>query len=464
MGDTHPGTILHQEKYMDRRIFLNAASKTMVALTLGTTAFGERANKTIKPNIVYILADDLGYGHLGCYGQKEIKTPNIDRMAAEGMKFTDHYAGSALCAPSRCVLMTGLHTGHCYVRGNRPLPVEGNVPIPADSQTIPKLMKKGGYATAAIGKWGLGYPGSEGDPIKQGFDHFFGYNCQRQAHSYYPAHLWRNDKKVILRGNLQGKQQEYSHDLLTAEALEWIRKNHKKPFYLYLPYTIPHAKFQVPDLGIYAEKPWNDTKKAIAAMITRLDGDVGRILGLIKDLGIERNTLVIFTSDNGSAGGALTNEFTGSGPLRGSKSSMYEGGLRAPFIAGWPGKIKPGTMSNHICGFQDMMPTFAEMAWVDIPEPTDGISILPTLLGKGEQKKHEYLYWELGRKFGLRMGNWKAVIGKKGAFELFDLSRDLGEQNDIAAQHPEIVKKIRAIMKASHTETPWTTWKYEQPI
>jgi arylsulfatase A-like enzyme len=449
---------------MDRRLFLKGLSGSVGALAFGIAAFGKLAKTEAKPNIIYVMADDLGYGHLGCYGQKEIKTPNIDRMAFEGMKLTDHYAGSALCAPSRCVLMTGLHTGHCYVRGNRPLPVEGNVPIPADSQTIPKLMKKGGYATAAMGKWGLGYPGSEGDPIKQGFDRFFGYNCQRQAHSYYPAHLWRNDKKVILKGNLGGKQQEYSHDLITTEALQWIKTNHTRPFFLYLPYTIPHAKFQVPDLDIYADKPWNDTKKAIAAMITRLDGDVGRILGLIKELGVDSNTLVIFTSDNGSAGGALTNEFTGSGPLRGSKGSMYEGGLRAPFIARWPGRIKSGTMSDHISGFQDMMPTFAEMAGVDIPGQTDGISIFPTLLEKGVQKKHEYLYWELGRKYAVRMGNWKAVISKKRAFELFDLSRDIAETKDIASEHPKIVKKIKAIMESAHIETPWTTWKYKKPV
>jgi arylsulfatase A len=449
---------------MDRRVFLSGLGGAVVAAALGGRPFRGTVGRSAKPNIIYILADDLGYGHLGCFGQTEIKTPNIDRMAAEGMKFTNHYAGSAVCAPSRCVLMTGLHTGHCYVRGNRPLPVEGNVPIPANSQTIPKLLKKAGYATAAIGKWGLGYPGSEGDPIKQGFDHFFGYNCQRQAHSYYPAHLWRNDKKVILKGNLGGKQQEYSHDLLTAEALEWIQKSNRKPFYLYLPYTIPHAKFQVPDLGIYADKPWSKTKKAIAAMITRLDGDVGRILRLVKELGIEKNTLVVFTSDNGSAGGALANEFNGSGTLRGTKGSMYEGGLRVPFVARWPGKIKAGTVSNHVCSFQDMMATFAEMAGVDIPGPTDGISILPTLLGKDEQNKHDYLYWELGGKSAVRMGKWKAVVGKKGDFELFDLSKDLGEENDIAAQHPELVKKIKVLMKASHTETPWTTWKYDGPI
>lgn len=420
-------------------------------------------SKTGKPNIIYILADDLGYGHLGCYGQKEIATPSIDRMAVEGMKFTDHYAGSAVCAPSRCVLMTGLHTGHCYVRGNRPLPVEGNVPIPDDSFTVAELLKGAGYATAAMGKWGLGYPGSEGDPIKQGFDHFFGYNCQREAHSYYPDHLWRNDRKVMLKGNLNGQQKQYSHDLLTAEALNWLAKNHTRPFFLYLPYTIPHAKFQVPDLGQYKDKPWSDTKKAIAAMITRLDGDVGKILALVKSLGIDDSTLVIFVSDNGSAGGALAKEFTGSGPLRSTKGSMYEGGLRVPFIARWPGRIEPGTVSAHVSGFQDMMPTFADLAGIEVPVPTDGISMLPSLLGKGKQAEHDYLYWELGGKFAVRLGKWKAVVNKKGPLELYDLARDLGEQETVAAEHPDLVKKIEDIMKTAHIETPWTTWQYTGP-
>jgi arylsulfatase A-like enzyme len=416
-----------------------------------------------RPNIVYILADDLGYGHLGCYGQKEIETPEIDRTARQGMKFTDHYAGSALCAPSRCVLMTGLHTGHCFIRNNKRLPVEGNVPIPADSQTIPKLLKKAGYKTAAIGKWGLGYPGSAGDPIKQGFDYFFGYNCQRQAHSYYPPHLWRNDKKITLEGNKEDPKTDYSHDLLTAEALNLIRKNRDNPFFLYVPYTIPHAKFQVPELGRYAEKPWPTIKKAIAAMISRMDRDVGRILELLKSLDLEENTLVIFTSDNGSAGGALLNEFNGSGPLRASKGTLYEGGIRAPMIARWPGKIAPGTTSDHVCGFQDMMPTFAELAGVKVTGRTDGISIVPTLLGKGGQRRHEYLYWELRDNRAVRMGKFKAVKNKAG-LQLFDLEKDLAEKTDLAAKHPDVVERMQMVMRDSHEHSPFFTWEYTGPL
>jgi arylsulfatase A-like enzyme len=412
---------------------------------------------------VYILADDLGYGHLGSYGQKEIKTPVIDRMAREGMRFTDHYAGSALCAPSRCVLITGLHTGHCFIRNNKRLPVEGNVPIPAGSQTIPKLLKRGGYKSAAIGKWGLGYPGSEGDPIKQGFDHFFGYNCQRQAHTYYPPHLWRNDKKVMLEGNEEEPKTYYSHDLLTAEALNFIEKNRENSFFLYLPYTIPHARFEVPDLGRYADLPWPPVKKAIVAMITRMDSDIGKILELIKSLGLEDNTLVIFASDNGSAGGSLLNEFNGSGPLRASKGSLYEGGIRAPMIARWPGKIAPGTTSSHVCAFQDMMSTFAELAGVEVPGRTDGISIVPTLLGKGRQKQHDYLYWELKNNRAVRMGNFKAVKTKAG-FGLFDLSKDIAEKTNIAAKHPDIVARIRKIMETSHEDSPFFTWEYSGPM
>jgi len=436
---------------------------------MGTAAFALRAGAAPggqdaeRPNIIYIMADDLGYGHLGCYGQKDIKTPNIDRMAVEGMRFTDYYAGSPLCAPSRCVLVTGLHTGHCFIRNNKPLPVEGNVPIPADSQTIGKLMKKGGYATACIGKWGLGYPGSSGDPVNQGFDLFFGYNCQRQAHSYYPTHLWRNDKKVMLKGNEASPKTDYSHDLLTAEALGFIRKNHKKPFFLYLPYTIPHAKFELPDVGIYSKKNWPAVKKTIAAMITRMDRDVDRILALLKELGVDKNTLVIFTSDNGSAGGELLNAFNGSGPLRAQKGTVYEGGIRSPMVARWPGKIEPGTLSNHICAFQDMMPTFAELAGVPVSKPTDGLSIVPTLLRRGGQKQHEYLYWELKNLRAVRMGPWKAVKAKAG-LELFNLADDISEKNNVAAQHPEIVDRARKIIETAHRDSPFFTWQYEGPV
>jgi len=447
---------------MKRRSFLKAMAGMGAAAVMSPSLSDARGRDNSGPNIIYILADDLGYGHLGCYGQKEIQTPHLDRMAAEGMRFTDHYAGSALCAPSRCVLITGLHTGHCFIRNNKPLPVEGNVPIPADSQTIPKLLKGAGYATACIGKWGLGYPGSEGDPNRQGFDHFFGYNCQRQAHSYYPEHLWRNNEKVILKGNAGGKQKEYSHDLLTAEALSFIRKQRKGPFLLYLPYTIPHAKFQVPDLGGYAEKPWTKTQKAIAAMISRMDRDIGSVLGLVKDLGLERNTLVIFASDNGSAGGDLLGKFKGAGRFRGQKGTLYEGGLRAPLIARWPGKIAPGTSSDHVSSFQDMMPTFAELAGVAVPQPTDGISIAPTLLGRGRQRRHEYLYWELKNNRAVRMGHWKAVRSKKG-LELFNLRDDVAEKNNVATQHPDLVERAQTIIEGAHRYSPFFDWKYKGP-
>ncbi|MBN2315611.1 MAG: arylsulfatase [Sedimentisphaerales bacterium] len=447
---------------MLRRRFLKVAGLGVLGLSLGKSVSWSDQPKS-KPNIIYILADDLGYGHLGCFGQKEIKTPNIDRMAEEGMRFTDHYAGSALCAPSRCVLMTGLHTGHCFIRNNKPLPVEGNVPIPAESQTLGKVLQRSGYITGAIGKWGLGYPGSEGDPVKQGFDHFFGYNCQRQAHSYYPDHLWRNDKKVMLHGNTNGQKQEYSHDLLTAEALEFIRKNHERPFFLYLPYTIPHAAFQVPDLGIYADKPWSQVKKTIAAMISRMDRDTGRILELLEELKINRQTIVIFTSDNGCAGGELLKSFDGSGVLRGQKGTLYEGGIRSPMIARWPGMIAPGTVSNHICGFQDILVTFGDLGQAAIEEETDGISIVPTLLGKNNQKKHAYLYWELKDNRAVRMDRWKAVK-TKGKIELFDLQEDISEKNDVARQQPDIVAKMSRIMEEAHKDSGFFTWTYKGPI
>ena len=449
---------------LNRRDFLKASASLAAGASLlagARRAAGAAADA--KPNIIYILADDLGYAHLGCYGHKDILTPHLDRMAAEGMRFTDHYAGSALCAPSRCVLMTGLHTGHCFVRNNKPLPVEGNVPIPADSQTIAKVLKAAGYATACIGKWGLGYPGSEGDPTNQGFDHFFGYNCQRQAHTYYPPHLWRNREKVILEGNAGGGKKDYSHDLLTAEAIAFLREQHKRPFFLYLPYTIPHGAFQVPEQGIYADRPWTDTQKNIAAMISRMDRDVGSILALLAELGVEKNTLVMFASDNGSAGGDLAARFKGSGPLRAQKGSLYEGGIRTPLIARWPGNVAPGAVSRHASCFQDMMPTFAELAGATLSKPTDGISIVPTLLGRGDQREHPYLYWELGAARAVRMGNFKAVRAKRDV-ELYDLRDDLSESTDVAAKHPDVVERVRTILDEAHTDSPFATWTYTGPM
>ncbi len=405
-----------------------------------------------KPNIIYILADDLGYGDLGCYGQQLIKTPNIDRLAAEGIRFTDHYSGAPVCAPARCVLLTGLHTGHCPIRNNSPLKQEGNVPIPKSYMTLGEVMKQAGYATGAFGKWGQGFPGSDGDPVNRGFDRFFGYNCQREAHNYYPDHLWRNKEKVVLAGNSDKQEKQYSHDLITEEALSFIRENRDGPFFVYVPFTIPHTKFQVPDLGDYAETDWTPNQKIQAAMISRMDRDVGRIMNLVREIGQDNNTLIIFTSDNGPHGGGGTlQKFTAAGPLRGKKGATYEGGIRVPFVARWPGRIKAGTVSDHISCFQDMMPTFATLAGAAAPKYIDGISLLPTLLGEGTQEKHEYLYWELGTKQGLRMGDWKVVrintSSKLGPVELYSLAEDPGETQNVAGRHSDIVEKMARLLE-----------------
>ena len=455
---------------------LDAAMKSMllgpamVGLTLGmllrVSAPAYAEEPAPRPNIIYILADDMGYGDLGCYGQKLIQTPHIDRLAQEGMRFTDHYAGSSSCAPSRCVLITGLHTGHSYIRSNRSLDNEGNVPIPADSQTIGKLMKQAGYATAAMGKWGLGYPGSYGDPNNQGFDLFFGYNCQREAHNYYPDYLWRNQTKVMLEGNANGQKTQYSHDLLTEEALGFIRTHKDRPFFLYLPYTIPHLKHQVPALGIYADKPWTDSQKCQAAMISRLDSDVGRIVALLKELELDEQTIVFFSSDNGPHGSDGTfKHFNASGELRDKKRSLYEGGIRVPMICRWPGHVGANSTTDLVSGFQDMLPTFGELAGVQPKQPFDGISLLPTLTSQGGQQPREYMYWEKEGSFAVRMGKWKAVVGKsEGAqLELYNLDQDIGETTDIAAENPQIVAQIKKIMEQSHTPCPSTGWVDPRP-
>jgi arylsulfatase A len=432
-------------------------SALMAAISLAAPAMTHAADE--KPNIIYILADDLGYGDLGCYGQKLIRTPNIDRLASEGMKFRDHYSGAPVCAPARCVLLTGLHTGHCPIRNNKALKHEGNVPIPTDYVTLGEVMKKAGYATGAFGKWGQGFPGSVGDPVNRGFDHFFGYNCQREAHNYYPQHLWRNKEMVILDGNASGQQQQYSHDLITDESLAFIRRNKDVPFFAYVPYTIPHTKFQVPDLGEYADTDWTKEQKTQAAMITRMDRDVGRIVALVREIGQQGNTLIIFTSDNGPHGGGGTlAKFNAAGALRGKKGAVYEGGIRVPFIARWSGRIQPGTVSDHASGFQDMMPTFAEVAGTVPPESIDGISFLPTLLGKRVQTKHDYLYWELGSKQALRQGDWKVVrvatgkgrSAKMGPVKLYNLADDIGEMHNVAAQHSHIAGRMQQLMETAH--------------
>jgi arylsulfatase A-like enzyme len=434
------------------------------------------AGRSDKPNIIFILADDLGYGDLGCYGQKTIKTPNTDKLAEEGMKFTDHYAGSTVCAPSRCCLMTGLHTGHALIRAN------GNVPLRPSDVTVAELLKRKGYTTGIIGKWGLGEPETTGIPNKQGFDYWFGYLNQRHAHNYYPSYLWRNEEKYELKnqvnhviggrdrtpGGVATKRVEYSHDLMAKEALNFVEKNKDRPFFLYLPFTIPHANneagnkgMEVPSFGQYADRDWPEPQKGHAAMITRMDGDIGKLMALLKRLDIDKNTIVMFSSDNGPHA-----FFKASGPLRGYKRALYEGGIRVPMIARWPGKIRAGSKSSHISAFWDLLPTCCELAGSDIPDDIDGISMVPTFLSRRrQQKKHEALYWEFheqGKKQAVRMGKWKGVrlnVAKNpaGPIELYDLKNDIGEKNNVADRNPEIAVKIGKYMKASRT--PSEHWK-----
>lgn len=427
-----------------------------------------------KPNIIFIMADDLGYGDLGCYGQEKIQTPRIDQLAKEGMRFTDFYAGATVCAPSRCSLLTGKHNGHAHVRGNYEIghwdSFLGQLPIPEDETTIFEVLKQKDYATACYGKWAMGRAESSGAPDKHAVDDFFGYNCQRHAHSYYPYYLEGNHgQKIWQEGNFRKDGgQTYSHDVLAEKALDFIKANKDTNFFLYVPFTIPHGPFQVPDLGIYENKDWGKNLKIQAAMITRMDKDVGRIMDLLKELGIDKNTIVFFTSDNGAHGSGGTLEFfQASGPLRGRKRDLYEGGIRAPMIVSWPGRIEAGSVSNYIGAFWDIMPTFAEISGTKAPGELDGISFLPELLGK-EQAKHHHLYWEFYEQDGkqaVRKGKWKAVrLNLHQDFygapvELYNLEEDIAEKNDVADQHPEIVEDMLGLMKASHSPSKFFKFK-----
>jgi arylsulfatase A len=408
-----------------------------------------QAAETRKPNVIFILADDLGYGDIGAFGQKLIKTPNIDRLATEGMKFTQAYAGETVCAPSRCTLMTGKHNGHAPIRGNREIKPEGQEPMPADTFTVAHLMKRAGYTTGLTGKWGLGYPGSTSTPVKMGFDYFYGYNCQLRAHEYYPDHLWRNDEVVPLDGK------QYSHDLIADEALEFIRRSKDQPFFLYAAFTLPHAKLQVPDLAPYENESWPQDQKTVAAMITRLDRDVGRIMALLKELKLDENTLVIFNSDNGAV---WRHEiFNHSGDLRGFKRDMYEGGIRTPSIARWPGRIKAGVTSEQVWAFWDFMPTMAELTGQKTPPDMDGVSVLPAWLD-GKRVTHPPLYWEFHEKGfdqAARIGDWKAVRhGTKAPIELYNLKADPFEKADVAAQNPEEVQRFAEYLKTARVDSP----------
>jgi arylsulfatase A-like enzyme len=443
-----------------------------LALAGATTT---RAAAERLPNLLLILADDLGYGDLGCYGQKEIRTPNLDRLAAQGMRFRQFYAGSTVCAPSRCVLMTGLHTGHCRIRGN------AKVNLKPEDRTVAKLLKGAGYRTGLVGKWGLGEEGSPGVPARQGFDYFFGYLDQTHAHNYYPTFLLRNEERVRLRNVVPNEgplgqgvattRLDYSPDLMTEEALAFLDRSGGEPFFLYLAYTLPHANneagqkgMEVPDYGEYRDRPWPEPQKGLAAMISRLDRDVGRVLQRLKERGLEQRTLVLFSSDNGPhrEGGNNPDFFHSNGGLRGIKRDLYEGGIRVPLIARWPGHIPAGRVSDYAGYFADFLPTAAEVARLKSTPPADGISFLPALLGQAEhQRQHEVLYWEFyerGSAQAARSRNWKGVCRPFGGpMELYALQEDPAEQRDVAAAHPEVVARLRAAMRAAHTPSP--DWK-----
>lgn len=413
-----------------------------------------------KPNIIFILADDLGYGDLGCYGQKRIKTPNLDRLAAEGIRFTDGYAGSTVCAPSRACLMTGLHSGHARIRGNK------KVPLQAGDVTVAEVLKKAGYHTGVIGKWSLGLEGTPGTPNQQGFDEWFGYLNQTLAHNYYPERLWRNGAQVLLERNANGQKGVYSHDLFTIAATNFVRINQIYPFFLYLAYTIPHAHNELKDKGMevptdapYSHENWQPMEKNKAAMITRMDADIGKLMERLKELRIEQNTIIFFSSDNGphKEGGVNPEFFQSSGPLRGIKRDLYEGGIRVPMIVRWKGTIQPGQVSDQAWAFWDFLPTAAELAGVAPPKGIDGQSIVPALL-ENKPVQQDFLYWEFHEKGfsqAVRMGSWKAVRREPASMlELYNLKTDLGETNNVAAAHPEVVAKIENYLKTARTESP----------
>jgi arylsulfatase A len=472
---------------MRRREFMKLTAVSGVgASLLGTSCLRKQASP--KPNIVFILADDLGYGDLSCLGQAKFRTPHLDRLAEGGKIFTDHYAGSTVCAPSRSCLMTGRHTGHTYIRGNKRVDPEGQHPLPAESVTVAKLLKQAGYVTGAFGKWGLGPPGSEGDPNNQGFDEFFGYNCQRIAHHYYPWHLWHNQERIVLAENEGAKQGLYAPHLIHEKALEFMERNRENPFFLFVPSIIPHAELFAPDEymakyrgrflpekaykgtdggenfrnGPYGSQP--ESHAAFAAMIHLLDEQVGAIVAKLAELGLENNTLIVFSSDNGphKEGGADPDYFDSNGPFRGHKRDLYEGGIRVPTIARWKGSIRPGTRTDHVSAFWDFLPTACELAGVTAPSGIDGISFLPTLFDRPDfQKQHSHLYWEFyeqGGKQAVRQGDWKAIRlnvrkDRSGPLELYNLKRDPGETTNVSGQHPELVEEMVRWMAKSHSDS-----------
>lgn len=471
-------------------VLLGCSSAVKKESASSGTSPAESAQTEKKPNIIFILADDLGYGDLSCYGQTKFSTPNIDQLASQGMLFTQHYSGATVCAPSRSALLTGMHTGHTPIRGNKEVRPEGQHPLPDSALTMAEIFKKAGYKTGAFGKWGLGFPGSEGDPNNQGFDEFYGYNCQRFAHNYYPFFLRENGKVDSLQGNFGKAKEVYAPNLIHDRALRFLEENKSQAFFMYYPMVIPHAELAAPDSFVakyrgkfLPEKAYNgyddgpdyrtgpyesqpESHAAFVAMIEIMDRHVGDVLEKVKELGIADNTIIIFTSDNGphQEGGADPDYFDSNGPLTGYKRDLYEGGIRVPMIASWPGKIPNGSTSAHISAFWDFLPTFSDLAGVKglDKEKLDGVSMAPTFLNQEGQEKHAYLYWEFHEKGGrqaIRKGKWKAVRydvfkDRNSTPELYDLSQDLAEQNNVADQYPEIVAEMADLMQQSRTESP----------
>ncbi|MDH4057332.1 MAG: arylsulfatase [Cyclobacteriaceae bacterium] len=475
-------------------------------------AQNQKKSSARLPNIIYIYADDLGYGELGCYGQEKIKTPNLDRLAKEGIRFTQHYTGAPVCAPARAMLLTGKHSGHSYIRGNYELgefsdDMEGGqMPLPEGLFTLPEMLKNAGYATGMSGKWGLGMAGTTGSPLNHGFDYYYGYLDQKQAHNFYPTHLWENDKWDTLNNPVINvhtrldstkvtdadfdyfKGTDYAAAKMTEKALAFIDNNKSNPFFLYMPYTIPHASLQAPDeyvkkyIGLFDEKPYYGQRgyastkyplSTYAAMITYLDDQVGEIMKKIKDLGLDENTIIMFSSDNGTTfnGGVNANFFNSVDGLRGLKMDLYEGGIRMPFIARWPGKIPSGKTSELVSVQYDLMATLAELTNQKF-QNTDGISFLPELLGNSDkQKVHEFLYFEYPEKGGqvaIRMGDWKGVrtnVRKEpdAPWHIFNLKTDRNESTNVAKQHPELVKQFDAIQKREHQHAHIRDWEFIDP-
>ena len=457
------------------RILKKISKNLSLALLLGTM-IPAAVEAQIKPNIIYVMLDDAGYGDFGTFGSKEVLTPTMDHMATEGIKFTDHYSGSSVCAPTRCVLMTGMHTGHARRRDNQAKANKhladnkerGLVFLQKEDVTVAQVLQKEGYVTGGIGKWGIGNPGTEGQPDKKGFDHWYGYLDQVHAHDHFTDHIWKDVAIIDVPENKNGEKEVYMHDHFEKETMQFIEDNKQGPFFLYLAYTLPHGKYEIPHedpaYEFYKDKSWTQQVKNYAAMITKADRTVGKMIELLKKLEIDDNTIVFYTSDNGP-NKPFVKPLNSAGGLRGMKRSLYEGGIRAGMVVRWPEKVPEGVVSNFQWGMRDVFPTLCDIANTAAPGNLDGVSVLPAILGS-DQKNRKHLYWEYHSPFqqAVRMEDWKAIrFGTKEDIELYDLSKDSSESNNIASKHPEIIKEVNEIMNTSRTESPfWPAFEYQK--